>query len=238
MSGNLELFCWGWWMLAFNNKWQPSTHNTSWMISLIKMHILLIRARICKVFACYLVLFTLASLSPLPSYLSVPLSHSRSQTCMFSPSLALPLSAVNKRLNECSKNTHWSPEDNCFSFVYCAWVFSLSLLSSPLIFFSFSLCTIIKIPLFSKKFYKKQLNCLFCVYVAVISPLSYFRKNEKGEKRGEREKLTPNVLGKDMKIHFIACLFSPCCPFTNLSSIATHLLSSLSLFKKDQLKVI
>ncbi len=199
MSGNLELFCWGWWMLAFNNKWQPFTHNTSWMISLIKMHLLLIRARICKVFARYLVLFTLASLSPLPSYLSVPLSHSRSQTCMFSPSLALPLSAVNKRLNECSKNTHWSPEDNCFSFVYCAWVFSLSLLSSPLIFFSFSLCTIIKIPLFSKKFYKKQLNCLFCVYVAVISPLSYFRKNEKGEKekKEERERNSlPMSLGK------------------------------------------
>lgn len=159
---------------------------------------------------------------------------------MFSPSLTLPLSAVNKRLNECSKNTHWSPEDNCFSFVYCAWVFSLSLLSSPLFFFSFSLCTIIKIPLFSKKFYKKKLNCLFCIYVAVISLLSYFRKNEKGEKEKEVQWETPNVLGKDRKIHFIACLFSSCCPFTNLSFIATHLLSSLSLslFRKDQLKVI
>lgn len=236
MSGNLELFCWGWWMLAFNNKWQPFTHNTSWMISLIKMHLLLIRVRICKMFARYLVLFTLASLSPLPSYLSVSLSHSCSQTCMFSPSLALSLSAVNKRLNECSKNTHWSPEDNCFSFVYCAWVFSLSLLSSPLIFFSFSLCTIIKIPLFSKKFYKKQLNCLFCVFFMLLSLahchiLGRMRKEKKRKKW--RQKLTLNVLGKDRKIHFIACLFSSCCPFTNLSSIATHLLSSLSFQKRS-----
>jgi len=63
------------------------------------------------------------------------------------------------------------------------------------------------------------------------------RKEEK-EKEVERERETLNVLGKDRKIHFIACLFSSCCPFTNLSSIATHLLASLSLFRKDQLKVI
>lgn len=123
----------------------------------------------------------------LSSSLSLPLWNMH----VFSlpPSLTLPLSAVNKRLNECSKNTHWSPEDNCFSFVYCAWVFSLSLFSPPPSFFSsFSLCTIIKIPLFSKKFYKKKLNCLFCIYVAVISSLSYFRKNEKGEKEKEVER--------------------------------------------------
>ncbi len=171
------------------------------------------------------------SLTPPLLSLSSSLSHSRSQTCMFSPSLLSPLSAVNKRLNECSKNTHWSPEDNCFSFVYCAWVFSLSLLSSPLIFFSFSLCTIIKIPLFSKKFYKKQLNCLFCVYVAVISPLSYFRKNEKGEKEREERNSLPMSLGKtEDPLH--SMFIQSCCPFTNLSSIATHLLSSLSLFQK------
>jgi len=68
----------------------------------------------------------------------------------------------------------------------------LSLFSPPPSFFSsFSLCSIIKIPLFSKKFYKKKLNCLFCIYAAVISSLAYFRKNEKGGKRersGERER--------------------------------------------------
>lgn len=51
---------------------------------------------------------------------SFPITRSLFSSLSFALPLSLSLSAVNKRLNECSKNTDWSPEDNCFSFVYYA----------------------------------------------------------------------------------------------------------------------
>lgn len=118
----------------------------------------------------------------------------------------------------------------------------LSLFSPPpLIFFSFSLCTIIKIPLFSKKFYKKQLNCLFCVYVAVISPLSYFRKNEKGEKEKEveRERETHSECPWERQEDPLHSMFIQFMLSFHQSLFYCNPSPFLSLFlKKDQLKVI